>query len=290
MTSLSEILDDAHGGEVISALGREFGLTPAQTQAAVTALLPAISLGLKQSTATPEGLGNLFGVMGAQQHLQEMYEDPKTAFGREGRVAGDEVLSSIFGSPDVSRAVAEQGQHFSGVTSGVLKQMLPILAGILVSGLTRSGSGKAASPVQPGSPTEGGGLGDILGQIFGRGLPGLGFVSRHRPERSDTERPTDSCSDGRGRTGGPWRRSPRPDSTRIRKGDSGGAHKTRHYRRWSGPDPHAWRTGGSVAFRSQSAADARRRRPWTSPARYFWRSDGRLPRKFLRDDRDSHLS
>ena len=173
MNNLYEILANAQNGDAMIALGRKFGLTPDQTQAAVAALLPAISLGLKQSTVTPEGLGNLFGVMGAQQqNLKEMYEDPKTAFGREGRAAGDEVLSSIFGSPDVSRAVAEQGQHFSGVTSGVLKQMLPILAGILVSGLTRAGSGTAASPVQPGSPTEGGGLGDILGQIFGRGLPG----------------------------------------------------------------------------------------------------------------------
>lgn len=108
MASLSEILDDAHGGEVISALGCKFGLTPEQTQAAVAALLPAISMGLKQSTATPDGLGNQFGVMGAQQHLQAMYEDPRTAFGREGRAAGDEVLSSIFGSPDVSRAVADR--------------------------------------------------------------------------------------------------------------------------------------------------------------------------------------
>jgi hypothetical protein len=52
MASLYEILDNAHDGEGMTALGREFRLTPAQTQAAVTALLPAISTGLKQSTAT----------------------------------------------------------------------------------------------------------------------------------------------------------------------------------------------------------------------------------------------
>jgi hypothetical protein len=52
MPSLYEMLDNAHDGEGITAFGREFGLTPTQTQAAVTALLPAISTGLKQSTAT----------------------------------------------------------------------------------------------------------------------------------------------------------------------------------------------------------------------------------------------
>jgi hypothetical protein len=61
MPSLYENLDNAHDGEAMTALGDEFGLTPTQTQAAVTALLPAISTGLKQSTATVDGLGNLFG-------------------------------------------------------------------------------------------------------------------------------------------------------------------------------------------------------------------------------------
>src|SRR6266436_7724285 len=171
MASLYEILDNAHDGEGMTALGREFRLTPAQTQAAVTALLPAISTGLKQSTATVDGLGNLFGMMGQQQNLQAMYDDPETAFGPEGVAAGNDALSLIFGSPDVSRAVIDQTQNFSGVSSDILKKMLPMLAGVVLSGLMRSGSsGKSASPGLP-APS-GGNLGDILGQIFGRGMSG----------------------------------------------------------------------------------------------------------------------
>jgi hypothetical protein len=137
----------------------------------VTALLPAISMGLKQSTATVDGLGNLLGVMGQQQDLQDIYDDPETAFGPEGVAAGKDALSLIFGSPDVSRAVIDQAQNFSGVSSNILKKMLPVLAGVLLSGLMRSGaSGKTASS---GAPVpSGGSLGDILGHIFGRGIPG----------------------------------------------------------------------------------------------------------------------
>jgi len=171
MPSLYELLDNAHDGEGMTALGREFGLTPTQTEAAVMALLPAISMGLKQSTATVDGLGNLLGVMGQQQDLQDMYDDPETAFGPDGIAAGKDALSMIFGSPDVSRAVIDQAQNFSGVSSNILKKMLPVLAGVLLSGLMRSGaSGKSASPA-PSAPS-GGSLGDILGQIFGRGMPG----------------------------------------------------------------------------------------------------------------------
>jgi hypothetical protein len=46
----------------------------------VTALLPAIPTGLKQSTTTLDGLGKLLGMMGQQQDLREMYDDPETAF------------------------------------------------------------------------------------------------------------------------------------------------------------------------------------------------------------------
>lgn len=177
MGTLYDVLANAEGGEAMAMLGREFRLTPAQVEASVAALLPAISTGLKQSTATPEGLGNLFGVMGQQRDLHAIYDDPRAAFGQEGRSAGNDVLSAIFGSPDVSRAVADQAQNFSGVDSSLLKKMLPVLAGILISGLMRGGSGQASPSAPPPSPTQGGGLGDILGQIFGRGIPGSSGAS-----------------------------------------------------------------------------------------------------------------
>ena len=43
MASLFEALNNAHDGEAVTLLGREFELTPKQTEAAVTTLLPAIS-------------------------------------------------------------------------------------------------------------------------------------------------------------------------------------------------------------------------------------------------------
>lgn len=171
MSSLYEILNNAHDGEGMTALSREFGLTPTQTEAAVTALLPAISTGLKQSTATVDGLGNLFGVMAQQQDLPEIYDAPDTAFAPEGVAAGNDALSVIFGSPDVKRAVIDQAQAFSGVSSNILTKMLPVVAGILISGLMRS-----TSTAQTSGPTapSGGNLGDILGQIFQRGTADAG--------------------------------------------------------------------------------------------------------------------
>ena len=171
MPNLYEVLADAQNGEAMTELGREFGLSPQQTQAAVAALLPAISMGLKRTTATPEGLGELLALMGAQPELYAMYDDPQDAFSPEGRAAGNAALSRMFGSPDASRAIADQAQQLSGISSAILKKLLPVLAGLIISSLMRSGSGKAAPSAPQPSPDQGGGLGDILRQIFRQGAP-----------------------------------------------------------------------------------------------------------------------
>ena len=181
MPNLYEILADAQQGEAMTALGDEFGLTPQQTEAAVAALLPAVSMGLKQSTATPEGLGNLLALMAQQPELYAVYDDPRAAFSAKGRAAGDAALSTMFGSPDASRAIAAQAQNLSGVTSAILKKLLPIIVGMIISGLMRSGSGQAAPQAPQRAPEQGGGLIDILRQIFGQGIPGATEPTSNEP-------------------------------------------------------------------------------------------------------------
>jgi hypothetical protein len=193
MPTLYEVLADAQNGKAVAELGHQYGLSPQQTQAAVAALLPAISMGLKRSTATPEGLGNLFALMGAQPDFYAMYDDPQAAFSPAGRAAGNAALSRMFGSPDASRAIANQAQQMSGISSAILKKLLPVIAGILISGLMRSGSGKAAPTAQQPSPEQGGGLIDILRQIFRQGTPESGGPT---PNRAPSASPTSPKQDG----------------------------------------------------------------------------------------------
>src|SRR5262245_13538704 len=171
MANLYEVLAQAQNGEAMQELGQQFGLSPQQTRAAVSSLLPAISMGLKRATATPEGLGNLLAVMGAQPDFDAMYDDPRVAFSREGRTARNAALSRMFGSPEASRAIADQAQQMSGISSSILKKLLPVLVGILISSLMKSGPGKAAPSAPEPTPDVGGGLGDILRQIFRQESP-----------------------------------------------------------------------------------------------------------------------
>ena len=55
MANLYEILEEAQNGEAMAEIGRAYGLTQEQTDAAVAALLPAISMGLKRQRRRQRG-------------------------------------------------------------------------------------------------------------------------------------------------------------------------------------------------------------------------------------------
>jgi len=179
MAGLYDVLANAQNGEAVDRLAHQFNLTPAQAEEAVAALLPAISRGLKQSTETPEGLAGLIGMMAQESALPGLYDDEREAFGDRGRRAGNDALGMIFGSKDVSRAVADQAQRASGIGSSILKQMLPVVIGMILSGLLKGLGGGSAQGQQIPAPQPtpqpgpgGGGLGDILGEILGGRVPG----------------------------------------------------------------------------------------------------------------------
>lgn len=199
MATLQELVARSQHGEAMDLIARAYDLSPQQTEAAVAALLPAISLGLKRTTATPEGLGDLFEVAGRRPALYAMYDDPDVALSPEGVASGNAVLANLFGSPEASRAVAAHAQQLSGVGGAILEKILPVLVGMILSGLMRGGSGQAEpaptqpmprepmprqpiprqpAPEQPGSG--GGGIFDIFREIFQQG----GSSDPYRPGQS----------------------------------------------------------------------------------------------------------
>jgi hypothetical protein len=72
---------------------------------------------------------------------------------------GDDVLARIFGSKDVSRAVAADASTRTGIDPQTLKKMLPMLA-MMVAGYMAKQPG--ATPPAP-EPSAMGGLGALIG-------------------------------------------------------------------------------------------------------------------------------
>lgn len=143
----------------LQSVARELGVNESQAESGVAALVPAILGGFKKQAATQpdgvEGLGGLLGRLGGEQLLDDVVSPQPTNVTK-----GNEVLGQIFGSKDVSRAVAQDASAQSGLDPSMLKKMLPMVAMMVAGYMAKQRLGGAA---QAG----GGGLGGMLGGMLG---------------------------------------------------------------------------------------------------------------------------
>jgi hypothetical protein len=163
---LKDIL--AEGGALRSMAG-ELGITEGQAASGAEALLPAVLGGFRKQAQSGglEGLGGLLGQLGGGGLLDEVLSPQPTDLDH-----GNDVLGRIFGSKDVSRAVAGNAAAQSGLDPGLLKKMLPMLAMVVAGFMAKQSS---AQPAPGATPAGGlGGLGGLLGGLLGGQSGGTG--------------------------------------------------------------------------------------------------------------------
>lgn len=154
----------AQGGAIVQQLGRQFGLDERQASSALGALLPSLAAGFKREASSPVGLESLLGALAGGQHTR--YVEDLQSLGRPDTVAdGNGILGHIFGSKDVSREVANRASAQSGVGPDVLKQMLPVVAALVMGALSKRQAGGPADTAGFSLP----GLGGLQGQSAGPG-------------------------------------------------------------------------------------------------------------------------
>lgn len=156
----------------LQSMAKELGVSETQATSAAEALAPAVLGGFKkQAQSQPgglEGLGGLLGQLGGSGLLEQVLGPQPTDVSR-----GNEVLGQIFGSKDVSRAVAQSAASQSGLDPSLLKKMLPMLAMLVTGYMAKQASGGASAAQQaPSDGGLGGGLGGLLGGLLGGGASG----------------------------------------------------------------------------------------------------------------------
>ena len=166
MMTLFDMIEQAQNGAAKNNFASQFGLSQEQTEQALAALMPAFSAGLKQSTKNMNDLASFMTALGTGQHAR-YYEDAMSAF-TGGRDEGNAILGHLFGSKEVSRAVAAQAAQATGIGQEILKQMLPVIASMVMGGLFKQSSSRAAPQGGTGNI-----LGDLMGQIMGGALGGM---------------------------------------------------------------------------------------------------------------------
>jgi hypothetical protein len=155
MMNLFEMMMQAQGGNAMQNLSRQFGLSPEQAQSAVESLLPAMSMGMQRQTESVDGLQNFMQMFGGGQYAG-FHDADGDGIPDDAVSQGNNVLGALFGSKDMSRAVAAQAAAASGVSDAILKQMMPVVASMLMGGLFKGAMGN--------------GLGGLMGQVMQGGL------------------------------------------------------------------------------------------------------------------------
>lgn len=185
--NLFDMLSQAQGGGAMRDVGQQFGLDDNQTASAFKALLPALSAGLKRNSQQEGGLEALLGALSKGDHHRYL-EEPQRLSRRETVSEGNSILGHLLGSKDMSRAVAKQASQRTGLTDGLLKKMLPIIATMVMGSLSKQSQqpdmlsalmGAFGAPQQQQAPQ--GGLGGLLEGILGGGQQTRAPQRRQKP-------------------------------------------------------------------------------------------------------------
>jgi hypothetical protein len=148
--NILETLLNAQGGGAVQQMGQQLGLTPAQTTTALSALLPALATGFQRNIQSPGGTESLASALETGHH-QRYLENPAMLNDPTSMADGNGILSHIFGGKEVSRQVASRAAQQTGIGEGVLKQMLPMAAALLMGSMARQ-SNQVPSAAAAGGP------------------------------------------------------------------------------------------------------------------------------------------
>lgn len=163
MTDISELLALIPVDQIAEQLGVD---TPT-AQAGITAALPALLGGLDANAADPAGAASLVSALESKAGSL-----PDTVNVADIDTAdGEKIVRNVFGE-NTDQVISTLGAAPGAQGSGLLKQLLPILAPIVLGWLAKKYlGGQQAGGAAAGGAAGGGGLADILGGLLG-GLGG----------------------------------------------------------------------------------------------------------------------
>ena len=172
MLPLFDMMLKAQNGAAMDTLAKQFNLAQEQAAQAMAALLPAFSSGLKRTSNNPYDFSALMSGMFSGAY-GKYFEDINKAFTPQGMADGNAVLERLFGSKDVSRAIAAQAAQLTGIGQDVLKQMMPAMADTIMGGLFKQMTGQvSANPFSP----------EAMGQATQQWLQAIGVQAKPKPQ------------------------------------------------------------------------------------------------------------
>ena len=122
---------------IVNALAGQFGLQGGQANDVMGQVLGALGGGVK-NVKQQGGLESLMGAL-QDKNTEQYIEQPQAAM--QATDTGNQILGQLFGSKEVSRNVAAQVEQKSGVSSAIIKKMLPVIATMAMGAMTKKVGG-----------------------------------------------------------------------------------------------------------------------------------------------------
>ncbi len=175
MDLLQSVLN-AGGGAAVGQIAQKFNLNQDQAAAAVASLLPAIAGGVQSTIASQGGLQSVLASLAGGQHTKYV-DDPNALNHPNAAAESTGVLNRILPGQDAHQEIAEQAARQTGISSDVLRQMLPVVASLVMGAMSKH---VAAGNLQNAGPAEqSSGLINMLGPLLGANAGSLlGMASR----------------------------------------------------------------------------------------------------------------
>ncbi|HEX2147167.1 MAG TPA: DUF937 domain-containing protein [Pseudorhizobium sp.] len=167
MLPLFEMMLKAQNGAAAEAMARQFHLAQEQAAQAIAALMPAFASGFRRTASDPKDLYALMSAMMSGSYAK-YFEDLSKAFTPQGIADGNVALDKIFGSTQVTRAIAAQASQLTGLSQDMLKNMMPIMADMLMGGMFKQATGQMQKEDAPDA-------GAPFGQMYKQWLENLGL-------------------------------------------------------------------------------------------------------------------
>jgi hypothetical protein len=151
-------LEDLFAQIPTSDIASKIGVDEAEVNKAVQLLVPVLVGGLHESAQDPDHASKIESA--ADSHASLL--DGGVNVDHVDQQEGEQAIARIFGGNDAAQ-VASALAGGGGGNSDLLKQLLPILAPIVLAYVGKQLTGKSGAPAAAG----GGALNDVLGSILG---------------------------------------------------------------------------------------------------------------------------
>ena len=158
-------LDDLFAQIPVQDIASKLGADEGEVNNAIRTLVPALVGGLQHNVQSGDidssKLESAVTAQGASGLL-----DGGVSVDQVDQAEGDNIVANIFGGNDSNQVASALAGSGAGGSS-LIKQLLPILAPIVLAYIGKQFAQNNTAPAQPQAASGGGGLGDILGSILG---------------------------------------------------------------------------------------------------------------------------